>query len=36
MFIPTESSIIMTVIGMIGLTATAVVLTYGFVRRPLK
>jgi len=35
MFIPTESTIIMTVIGMIGITASAVVLTYGFIRQPL-
>ncbi len=34
-FVPTETSIILSVIGMIGLTATAVVLTYGFRRRPL-
>ena len=34
MFVPTESSIITSIIGMVGLIATAVVLTYGFKRRP--
>lgn len=32
MFIPTETTIITAVIGMIGILASGVVLTYGFVR----
>ena len=32
MFIPTEATILTAVIGMVGLLATGVVLTYGFVR----
>ena len=36
MFVPTESTIITAVIGMVGLLATGVVLTYGFRRDELR
>ena len=35
MFIPSESEILIAVIGGIGIIGSFVVLTYGFVRRPL-
>ena len=34
MFVPSEATIITAIIGMVGITATAVVLTYAFIRRP--
>lgn len=34
MFHPTESTILLSVIGMVGVLSTAIVLTYGFIRSP--
>jgi hypothetical protein len=34
MFYPSESTILLSVIGMVGVLGTAIVLTYGFIRAP--